>query len=371
MRVLILSCSTGGGHNSCAAAISEVFNKYGHFCETKDSLSFVSDGFADFMSKGHSLLYRRFPSLFKNGYNFAEEHPNVLKDDSAAYKVLTKGAERLRSFLAEGNYDAVICVHVFSGMILREALSGQDKLKPKTAFLATDYTCSPGVEAFDYDMVFIPDESLREEFILRGIPEERIIPTGIPVRKTFLESAGKAEAKLHCGIVPEHRHLLVMCGSMGCGPFEKIISCLSENLPEDIEITAVCGNNEKLRNKLYETYKTSENIHILGFAGDVSLLMESADLFLTKPGGISTTEACVKALPMVFVDAVAGCEEYNLRYFLSAGGAFSADTPEKIAEKCLSLLSDGEKLGEMAKALERLRKPSASGEIYLNIGGET
>lgn len=370
MRVLILSCNTGGGHNSCAAAIGEVFKKYGNTCEIKDSLSFVSDGFSDFISKGHSLLYRRFPGLFKNGYGFAENHPGVLKEDSSAYKLITKGAEKLYDFIEKGGYDTVICAHVFSGMILHEALEGKPSLGLKTAFLATDYTCSPSTEAFDYDMFFIPDDSLKGEFISHGIPEEKLIATGIPVRKDFLKSTGKAGAKLHFGVVPEHKHLLVMCGSMGCGRFEKVVKCLYKKLPKDVEVTAVCGSNEKLHKKLYKSYKNSENIHILGYTTDIPLLMESADLYLTKPGGLSTTEACVKALPMVFINAVAGCEEYNLNFFISIGGAVTATTPETLAKKCLSLLKNEEKLREMSKALEQHRKPSAAGEIYLNIRGE-
>lgn len=370
MRVLILTCSTGGGHNSCAAAIGEVFEKYGHYCETKDSLSFVSGGFANFMSKGHSLLYRRFPFLFKAGYGFAEEHSAVMEKGSAAYKLLTKGAERLCDFIAEGGFDTVLCVHVFSGMILNEALLNRPELKIKTAFIATDYTCSPGVAIFDYDRVFIPDNSLKDEFINNDVPAEKLVPSGIPVRKKFCRISSRTEAKLAFGISPEHKHLLIMCGSMGCGPLGKIMECLSKKLPKDIEITAVCGNNKKLRKKLYDKYKNNKNIHILGYVEDIPLLMESADLYLTKPGGLSTTEAAVKALPMVLINAVGGCEEHNMEYFLSIGGASTANTPEALTKKCLMLLRSERKLGKMSDSLKKCRKPSAAGEIYLNIRGE-
>ncbi|MBQ7875362.1 MAG: glycosyltransferase [Oscillospiraceae bacterium] len=370
MRVLILSCSTGGGHNSCAAAISEIFEEHGDFCETKDSLSFVSDGFADFMSKGHSLLYRRFSFVFKNGYAFAERHPKVLKKNSAAYKLITKGSEKLYDYISEGGFDAVICVHVFSGMILNEAFENRPPLGVKTAFLATDYTCSPGVEIFDYDLLFIPDESLKAEFASHGIAKEKLLPTGIPVRNRFFHTADKAEAKRAFGILPEHRHLLVMCGSMGCGPFEKIMASLCERLPGNIEITAVCGSNEKLRKTLYAKYKNNKNIHIMGYTEDVPLLMESADLYLTKPGGLSTSEALAKALPMVFINAVGGCEKHNMEYFLSIGGAAAAKTPEALAKKCLSLLQSEKRLGGLSKALEKRRKPFAAKEIYLKIRGD-
>ena len=80
-------------------------------------------------------------------------------------------------------------------------------------------------------------------------------------------------------------------------------------------------------------------------------LMQSADLFLTKPGGLSSTEAAAAGVPMVLIDAVAGCEEHNLDFFLKLGGAVTAETPEKLAELALSLLADEARLTEMSSAL--------------------
>ena len=75
----------------------------------------------------------------------------------------------------------------------------------------------------------------------------------------------------------------------------------------------------------------------------MSRLMDSADLYLTKPGGISVTEASVKTLPMVFIDAVAGCEEYNLRFYLSVGGAATEKEIPELAALCAELLTNDEK----------------------------
>ena len=79
--------------------------------------------------------------------------------------------------------------------------------------------------------------------------------------------------------------------------------------------------------------------------------MQSADLFLTKPGGLSSTEAAAAGVPMVLIDAVAGCEEHNLDFFLKLGGAVTAETPEELASLALSLLADESRLTEMSSAL--------------------
>jgi len=351
MRVLILSCNTGGGHNACADAIQEAMVQNGHFCQTADALRFVSDKLSKFLGWGHTTMYRRVPKLFCRGYSFAEKHPAVLSEDAAAYKLLTDGTKRLHDHIQSGNFDAVICPHVFSGLLLRQTLK-EYPMKLMTAFVATDYTCSPGTGVSELDLYFIPDDSLWDEYVHQLIPASRVITSGIPVRKAFYTKTDQDCAKRSLKIDPAHTHLLMMCGSMGCGPMEKLVKLLSERMTDTMELSVICGTNEKLKKELQEHYAPCPNIHIHGFVQDVGVMMDSADLYLTKPGGLSSTEAAVKKLPMVLIDAVAGCEAYNRDFFVSLGGAVTADTPEELVSLCIKLMEDPAKRAAMAKALD-------------------
>ena len=362
MRVLILSCNTGGGHNTCAEAIQEAFLSQGYPCDIVDSLGFVSYKLSKFMSWGHTTMYRHIPRLFDAGYGFAEKHPDMLHDDAAVYKLLTGGAEHLHAYIQQGQYDTVVCTHVFSGLLLRQMLK-EYPMPLKSAFVGTDYTCSPGTANSALDHYFIPVASLTDEFTAQGVPAEKIVPCGIPVRKEFYEPGDKAEAKQRLGIDPTHMHLLMMCGSMGCGPLEKLTKLLSQGMDEMMELSILCGTNKKLFKELSEEYALRPSIHIHGFRKDISLLMDSADLYLTKPGGLSTTEAAVKNLPMVFIDAVAGCEEYNLNYFISLDGAVTADSTEDLVQLCLDLLQNKAGLSRMEKALQKLPHDNAAKRI--------
>ena len=359
MRVLILSCDTGGGHNACARAIQEAFLERGCHCDVADSVQFVSEKLSKFMSWGHTTMYRHIPGLFRFGYGFAEKHPSMLHDEAAVYKLLTGGTEQLYAYLREGKYDTVICTHVFSGLLLRQTTK-EHPLQLKTAFVGTDYTCSPGTGRSELDHYFIPSGSLTAEFIAQGVPSGKIIPSGIPVRKEFYEQGDKAEAKQKFGIDPNHAHLLMMCGSMGCGPLEKLTKLLSSSMDETMELSIVCGTNTKLQGELTEEFGELPNVHIHGFVKDMACLMDSADLYLTKPGGLSTTEAAAKMLPMVFIDAVAGCEEYNLNYFVSLGGAVTADSSEELAQLCLNLMSNSNQLNQLQAAMEMLPRQKAA-----------
>ena len=79
-KVIILSCNTGQGHNSCAEAIRETFEDRGVRCDIRDGLAFVSPGVSRFVSWGHSFMYRYLPGFFRWGYRVNEEHPGFLKE---------------------------------------------------------------------------------------------------------------------------------------------------------------------------------------------------------------------------------------------------------------------------------------------------
>ena len=359
MRVLILSCNTGGGHNACADAMHHAFTEWGHRCDIADALQFVSDKLSKIVAWGHTAIYRHVPGLMRVGYDFAEKHPELLHDDAAVYKLLTGGTEQLHDLILQGNYDTVVCAHIFAGLLLGK-MQKEYPTPLKTALVATDYTCSPGTANSELDCYFIPAASLMGEFVTQGVPEDRIVPSGIPVQKGFYEPADKQKAKAALGISPEHSHLLMMCGSMGCGPLEKLTRLLSQGMDETMELSIVCGTNEKLYAELTEAFKDCRNIRIHGFVKDMVAMMDSADLCLTKPGGLSTTEAAAKRLPMVFVDTVAGCEEYNLQYFTALGGAVTADTPEELAQLCLELMRSESRRMQMVTALETLSRQNAA-----------
>lgn len=354
MRVLILSCNTGGGHNACGEAIRQAFEAGGDICVSADALGFTSSKLSQFISWGHTTMYRRLPGLFRLGYSYAESHPKMMGEDSVIVKLLTGGAERLHSFLLNGAFDAVICTHVFSGLLLRKTLEVYP-MPIKTAFVATDYTCSPAVGACKPDVYFIPDGSLAKEFMAGGVPGEKIVASGMPVLPRFYTPGDKAKAKRSLGIKGEHLHLLMMCGSMGCGPMGQLTEALSQRQEPAWEISVVCGTNRRLRQRLERKYKHHPNVHIHGFVQDMNTLLDSADLYLTKPGGLSTSEALAKALPMVLVDAVAGCEAYNLRHFTAMGGAVTASGPGKLAELCVALMKDPRRRAAMELALQRHR----------------
>lgn len=363
MKTLILSCNTGEGHNSCAKAIKEYYDSKGCACDIKDGLEFISPSISNFISRGHSFIYCHIPWLFKWGYGHFEKHPSYFADGSAIYRFFARGTERMYQYICSEGYDAVICVHVFTALMITDVLK-KHPMDLKTCFVATDYTCSPSTKDSKLDYYFIPDEKLRFDFICDNIPEEKMISSGIPIRQMFYVDVDKPEAKARIGIPSHHKHLLIMCGSMGCGPIKKILRKLSGSLPRDWELTVICGRNEKLYKKLKIKYAHYEKIHVKGFVKDMGTMMDSADLYLTKPGGISVSEASIKNVPMVFIDAVAGCEKYNGQFFADFNCAQTCASVSDIAKTCISIMQKEEKCIAMGHELQKLKKGNSARVIY-------
>ena len=354
MHVLILSSNNGGGHNAAAEALRERLERSGHTCRIADCLSFLSPGLSRAISRLHTFVYRHVPRIFSAGYRYTERHRGMFVHGHLTRAVIGLGKAALGRMILREGYDAVLCTHVFGAMMLSDAVKRYN-LQIKTALFETDYTVSPGASAVQVDLHFVPSEQIKNDLIRLGIPEEKIIVSGIPVRQAFREAAQKPIAKQRLGISPEQRHLLMMAGSMGCGPMEKVLRILAESAGAETHISIVCGSNQKLQRKLAAVYRENDRVSVYGRTEQVSALMDSADLYLTKPGGISVSEAAAKRLPMVLVDTVGGCECHNAAFFLQSGGAVCAGSAEEAVNLCIRLLDAPEKREQMAGALAGLQ----------------
>lgn len=362
MQLLILSCNTGEGHNSAAKALKDCFLLHKGSCDIKDALSYWSPEKSKLISKGHVFIYRRLPKLFGVSYRFEENHRPKDGDESLMYDLVTKGCEALYAELRQSSYDAVICTHVFSAMMMTE-LRRRHNFRLPTYFVATDYTCSPGVGESDLDGYFIPHPALTEEFVKNGVCAQRLIPTGIPVRQAFYEHLTPVEAKRRLHLPEDRRVVLLMCGSMGCGPIRALTGELPELLPDDIQLVVICGNNRRLSRSLTK-FELPENLTVIGYTMRMSLYMDAACLSLTKPGGLSSTEACVKHLPMIFIDAVPGCETRNKDFFLLHGLADARKDATELTELVCDYLEHPEKLRDISDALEKSFSGCAAEKIY-------
>ena len=343
MKLLILTCSTGGGHTSAARAVAETASEAGAECVIMDALRFLPGVEGKVISRGHTFVYRHMPRLFGVGYRMER------RGGARAFRVTcARGARALRRCILEGGYDAVFSVHVFASFMLSE-LRRRGLLNVPAAQVATDYTCSPGFAECNLDLNFIP-LGLRDEFVRYGLAPGQVIETGIPVAREYGEKLDRQTARNMLGVTGQGPLVMLMCGSMGCGPMEWLAGELSRSLPEGGTLAALCGTNDALRSALERD--AYPRLTAVGYTRQVSLWMDAADLIISKPGGLTSSEAMAKRLPMIIVDAVPGCETKNLEY-LTARGCARFVPVEDIPAAARELLLNADEREEIRGRIEQ------------------
>lgn len=355
MPILILSANTGGGHNSAAAAIREELASRGIESEIQDGLKYLSEQTSKFISWGHSYIYKNLPGLFGKAYAHEEKHPSPLLYDSIAL-----GAERFYKYVKGKDFTAIICVHVFSAMLVTET-KRRYGLDVPFYFVATDYTCSPGVADIDPTIWFTPDELLNKEFTDGGIPPERLVASGIPIRREFYQKLNQAEARQMLHLPPSGPVVLLCCGSIGCGHINRMTPQLEAIMPEDATLVIVCGHNVRAYRKLKE--RAAHHTVVVGFTNRIAQYMAAADVCISKPGGLSTTEMLAVGVPMVLWLAVPGCESRNMEFLVNQQMAVGSADWNDVVHLTGELLRQPEQLAVMRRRLQDHPMPVAAEKL--------
>ena len=338
MKILILSCNTGEGHNSCAKALQIAMQRRGITCEIQDTLALVSEGLSQRV--GDAYLFSTRGSLFEFVYKFG----GFVSSNMDTWQSLVYGANRLYAkklydYIKTNHFDVVVCVHLFPAEAIT-ALKRNMQLDIPSYFIMTDYTCIPFLQETDLDYYIIPHEHLIEEFAEKGLPREKIVPIGIPIdEKKFSTRLPKPKARTqiiqsisNSNLRSEGHWYLVMSGSMGFGNVEQLIAQLLQDIRPEDTIICVCGRNESLLHSLQGQFAEQHQLCLLGFTNQVSILMDAADVVFTKPGGITSTEAIVKNIPLIHTHPIPGLENHNAHFFHHHGMSyFTTDVQHQVA----------------------------------------
>ncbi len=364
MKTLILTCNTGQGHNASAAAIRGAFEARGVTCDIADTLAFLSKQISKVIDRCFTGIYRHMPRAFDRGYAFTDA-----REGKAGAVPITQlmqpGAKRLCRFVQENGYTHILCVHVFSAVMVA-VCKEKYGLTVTSSYLPTDYTCYPFTEKTTADAYFLPHEGLAPSYIQAGIPGERVYPTGIPVREDFFETRDKARERAALGMDADAKVVLLMGGSMGCGPIDALVKAIAAAVDENTYLLVSCGTNKRLLRQLSQ--REGPRVRLLEYADNVPQLMAAADLFVTKPGGISITEAGVSGLPILLLNVIGGCETPNYRYFTERGYAFGAQDVAHAASLCRQLLEAPQVLDARATLLRETFRKDAAAEICRIVG---
>ncbi len=363
MKVLILSTGTGEGHNSAGKAVQEQFQKRGISCDMEDVLAFASERAASYGKRIYVWSTVKATKVFKGAYRAGKAITSARRK-SPVYYANALYAEKLYRYIVDNKYDTVVMPHLFPAEALTYMLR-KHECRPDihTYFVGTDYTCIPFTEETEADYYFIAHEELLGEYKKKGIPEQKLIPTGIPVSDRFRNLPSREEARLALGMQSDGHCILIMTGSMGYGKIETLVRMLVHHMEEKDSVYILGGSNEKLKTRLREAYQGNKRVRVLDYTNRTAEYLAASDLLFTKPGGLTSTEAAVVGIPLAHTRPIPGCEDCNQAFYNGHGLSVSADSERQLVEKAMELLAHPGECAQMTERQQRVINGNAAEDI--------
>lgn len=359
MKVLILSVSTGQGHYATAKALADQFKSLNVDCEIMDVYSQISSLVNMTLSQGYLLSTTYAPRAYQKIYQMMDKVTEPASSFSITRLVNRVMTAEIRDLIVEKKADFIISTHVLASCMMSNLRSKGLLENTCVINIITDYTIHPlWQETGNLDYFVVGSELLAYSLQRKNVSVKKMLPFGIPVHPKFSKRIPQEEARELLGIDQELPTLLVMSGSMGYGHIENTIHVLDQ-LPLNFQILVVCGNNKALYRDL-SLNKYTKHIKIYGFVNNVDIMMDASDCIITKPGGLTTSEALAKGLPMIMINPIPGHELRNVEFMLNNGLALFVSKTFPVDEAVYNLFSHPRRVETIRQAIEALAKRDAT-----------
>lgn len=321
---------------------------------------------AQFIMKTYHSILKRAPEL----WDYLYDNPNIKEKTKRFRSLLHKlNSAKINRLIEWFKPDIIVCTQALPCVAMAEYKRIHKKGIPVVG-VVTDY----GVHSYwvdpDVDLYMVPIQEAKDKLISLGIKKDRIDITGIPISPRFCVPLDNNKLREKFGIDNRCPVVLMMGGSRGMISMDEIIKYLAK-LPLEMHLLIVCGTNkllhkrlEKSQPKLLETHHRSKiHIHLYKYINNVEEFMSVADIIVTKPGGLTTTEALSKGLPMVIINPIPGQEAMNTEFLIKNGAALLAKDAMDAARQIGNLITNQTILRKMKQNISNIAKPNAAFKI--------
>ena len=376
-KVLIMSASTGGGHNRAARAIKEelesrTIDNMSIECEIVDSLKLVNNTMDKVISRGYEKSALYTPKAYGSVYRFSET-TIASKNEFKTNPLTSLMARKFKHLLNESTPDLIIGTHPFP-MIALSTLKKNNNIHslsrsesfykstkvdiPPMISVLTDYTTHSTWIQNEIDYYIVGHEYVKELLVYEGVDSEKVKAYGIPVEKSFLSHRDRETVLTELGLSPEKLTVLLMGGSFGAGNIKETLEDLIA-IDRDFQILVITGRNEHLKDKLSKMLDSAihnKNICLLGYTNKMNDILASIDVLISKPGGLTTTEALLNDVPMIVPYFIPGQEEENLDFLTNCGAALRTTKKYSLPVLLKVLIDDPSRLDNLRKNIKSIRK---------------
>ena len=388
MRILIATITAGGGHIAAAAALEEAWRalRPDDVVERLDLIKFFSPLHKKVHADGYVKLVEHAPEIW--GMLFGKtDNPKVARRLSKLRRAFPSNSrKKFARHLKQFKPDVVLCTHFlpFETLgLLKTSEGGVTRRRnfiekmgsrvtrpsdcwkhPFVVSIVTDFEAHALWMDACVDLYCVAAEETKARLVARGATAGNVVATGIPIAAKFLSKPDPRAVRKQYGLRDDQPVLLVLGGGFGMGPVAEILAEL-DKVPGQFQTLVVTGRNEELRRKL-ATQTRRHPTHVLGFSTNMHELMAVAGLIITKPGGLTTSEALALGKPLFILNPIPGQEAANSDFLLERGAAAKVNRVEDLPFRIEKLLGS-KKLAEMARAAKSLGRPQAATAVCQEV----
>ena len=354
-RILVFSASFGGGHRSAAEALVRYYRA--HYTDTVDVR--MVDFFQEFMPSinvlakfGYQQSVQFFPALYGNFYDVS----NKLPTNPVVHELRTMGFARAAAYIGEYRPDAVISTFPIAGGVVSDIKADRPLI---TGTVITDYGVHRAWLHPATDFYFCACREVREDLVVRGIPWDRTVVSGIPVAEKFAEQFDRTALRRELGLTDRFTALLTAAaGSTG-----DVRDIAKQLAGWGIQVASVTGHNARLKRRLDTLARKADLVRVFGYSNEMHKMMHAADVLVGKAGGLTVSEALSVGLPLIIYNPVPGQELYNVDFLVNYGAGLLSRDEDDVVEKVKFLSTHPERLEQMAANAGTLGKPEAAQTI--------
>lgn len=364
-KILVLSASVGAGHVRAAQAVELALKEIAPDAEVKnlDVLTLTNAPFRKIYGEAYLDIVNKAPHVLGYFYDIMDRPRRAdSKRDFLRRTVEKLNLAKLCDMLQCDEWDAIINTHFLPAEII-SMLRKKRKVHTPQMTVTTDFEthrlwinqpCDRYTTATDEGAAYLAHW---------GVPRETIDVTGIPIHPAFAKPHDRDACLNKHGLLGDRPIVLQLAGGFGVGPIQRIFeSILSVEQP--LEVVVVAGKNEKVRKQLDSIDPpTQHRVKVIGFTTEIHELMTAADLVVTKPGGLTSSEVLACGAAMAIVNPIPGQESRNSDYLLENGAAIKINNLGTLAFRLSQLLAQPDEVARLKHNAGRIAKPQAAFDV--------
>jgi processive 1,2-diacylglycerol beta-glucosyltransferase len=366
MRVLIATVTAGGGHLAAAAALDEAWRalRPQDVVDRVDLAKFFSPLHRTIVSDGYVNIVNHAPELW--GMVFAKtDKPKMAQALNRVRRIFPSNSRaKFGRYVKQFRPDVVLCTHYFPLETLNHLRRERGGPRPMAVSIVTDFEAHALWMDGCVDLYCVAAEETKARLVARGAVAEDVVVTGIPISAKFSARQNARAVRKALGLRDDLPVLLVPSGGFGMGPVGEILAQL-DKVERAFQTVVVTGRNAELRREL-AAQDRKHPTQVLGFVTNMHELMAVADLLITKPGGLTSSEAMAMGKPLFILNPIPGQEAANSDFLLERGAAAKVNRVEDLPYRIEQLLGS-RKLAEMSQAAKAIGRPKAAGDVVNEV----